>query len=83
VAALYDPGAERTGREDLAGTDVPPRGGHPWVTGTYDAETDTLLWGVGHPSPWLSDQRRGRNLYTDSVVGFSEAKRTNYRSRSN
>ena len=48
-------------------------GGHPWVTGTYDAETDTLLWGVGNPGPWLWSQRKGRNLYTDSVVALDPA----------
>lgn len=45
-------------------------GGHPWVTGTYDAETDTLLWGVGNPGPWLWQERKGRNLYTDSVIAL-------------
>jgi alcohol dehydrogenase (cytochrome c) len=45
-------------------------GGNVWVTGTYDAETDTLLWGVGNPGPWLSSERPGRNLYTDSIVGL-------------
>ena len=46
-------------------------GGNVWVTGSYDPETDTLLWGVGNPGPWLSDQRKGKNLYTDSVLGIN------------
>jgi alcohol dehydrogenase (cytochrome c) len=45
-------------------------GGYPWVTGSYDSETDTLVWGVGNPGPWLSDLRPGKNLYTDSVLGL-------------
>jgi alcohol dehydrogenase (cytochrome c) len=46
-------------------------GGNAWVTGSYDAETDTLLWGVGNPGPWLSSERPGKNLYTDSIIGVS------------
>jgi len=45
-------------------------GGNTWVSGSYDAETDTLLWGVGNPGPWLSDLRPGKNLYTDSILGM-------------
>ncbi len=45
-------------------------GGGAWLTGTYDAETRTLLWGVGNPSPWLATLRKGQNLYSDSVIGM-------------
>jgi alcohol dehydrogenase (cytochrome c) len=45
-------------------------GGNPWITGTYDSETNTLLWGVGNPGPWLATLRPGDNLYTDSVVAL-------------
>ena len=45
-------------------------GGNPWITGTYDAETNTLLWGVGNPGPWLATLRPGANLYTDSVLAL-------------
>jgi alcohol dehydrogenase (cytochrome c) len=48
-------------------------GGSPWLSGTYDAETDTLLWGVGNPAPWLASQRPGRNLYSDSVLALDPA----------
>jgi alcohol dehydrogenase (cytochrome c) len=48
-------------------------GGDPWLTGSYDPETDTLFWGVGNPSPWLWTQRLGRNLYTDSVLALDPA----------
>jgi len=45
-------------------------GGGAWVTGTYDVETRTLLWGVGNPAPWLAKLRPGRNLYSDSVIAL-------------
>jgi alcohol dehydrogenase (cytochrome c) len=48
-------------------------GGGAWLTGTYDAQTHTLLWGVGNPSPWLATERPGRNLYSDSVIALDVA----------
>lgn len=48
-------------------------GGAPWLTGSYDADTDTLFWGVGNPSPWLATLRPGKNLYTDSVIAMDPA----------
>ncbi|WP_448099098.1 methanol/ethanol family PQQ-dependent dehydrogenase [Luteibacter yeojuensis] len=45
-------------------------GGATWLTGSYDAETDTLYWGVGNPGPWLATLRPGDNLYTDSVIAL-------------
>ncbi len=45
-------------------------GGSPWMTGTYDPDTDTLFWGVGNPGPWLATMRPGDNLYTDSLVAL-------------
>lgn len=45
-------------------------GGGTWLTGTYDPETKTLLWGVGNPGPWLADLRPGKNLYTNSVIAL-------------
>jgi alcohol dehydrogenase (cytochrome c) len=45
-------------------------GGATWLTGTYDQDTDTLLWGVGNPGPWLATTRPGDNLYTDSVIAL-------------
>ncbi|MDQ0009543.1 alcohol dehydrogenase (cytochrome c) [Luteibacter jiangsuensis] len=45
-------------------------GGAAWLTGSYDADTDTLFWGVGNPGPWLATLRPGDNLYTDSVIAI-------------
>lgn len=46
-------------------------GGAAWLTGSYDADTDTLFWGVGNPGPWFAKLRPGDNLYTDSVVALN------------
>ena len=41
------------------------------MTGTYDAELNTVYWGVGNPGPDLyGDVRPGDNLYSDSVVAL-------------
>lgn len=48
-------------------------GGAAWLTGSYDADTDTLFWGVGNPGPWLATLRPGDNLYTDSVIALDPA----------
>jgi alcohol dehydrogenase (cytochrome c) len=48
-------------------------GGGAWLTGSYDAATDTLFWGVGNPGPWLAVLRPGKNLYTDSVIAMNPA----------
>jgi alcohol dehydrogenase (cytochrome c) len=45
-------------------------GGGTWLTGSYDSETKTVLWGVGNPGPWLADLRPGKNLFTDSVLAL-------------
>lgn len=46
-------------------------GGSTWVTGSYDAETNMILWGVGNPGPdWDNEFRPGDNLYTNSVVAM-------------
>ena len=45
-------------------------GGAAWLTGSYDADTDTLFWGVGNPGPWLATLRPGENLYSDSVIAM-------------
>jgi PQQ-dependent dehydrogenase (methanol/ethanol family) len=42
-----------------------------WLTGTYDLETDTLFWPTGNPCPdFNGDERRGDNLYSDSVLAL-------------
>ncbi len=48
-------------------------GGAPWLGGSYDAETDTLIFGTGNPAPWNSHLREGDNLYAASRIGIDPA----------
>ncbi|WP_298563054.1 PQQ-dependent methanol/ethanol family dehydrogenase [uncultured Aliiroseovarius sp.] len=56
-------------------------GGATWLGGTYDADTDTLVFGAGNPAPWNSwlrgagDQKDGTgdNLYAASRIGIDPA----------
>ena len=46
-------------------------GGGAWLPGSYDAETDTVFYGTSNPAAdaWGED-RKGDNLYTESVVAL-------------
>ncbi|MCV2888742.1 PQQ-dependent methanol/ethanol family dehydrogenase [Ruegeria aquimaris] len=54
-------------------------GGATWLGGSYDAETDTLVFGAGNPAPWNSWLRNagqnndgsGDNLYAASRIGIN------------
>ncbi len=44
-------------------------GANPWVTGTFDPETNLLYVGTGNPAPDFDGEvRQGDNLYTDSII---------------
>lgn len=47
-------------------------GGSPtWMTGTYDQETDTILWPTGNPGPdYDGSTRLGTNLYSCSILAL-------------
>ncbi|WP_116133963.1 PQQ-dependent methanol/ethanol family dehydrogenase [Tropicimonas sp. IMCC34043] len=54
-------------------------GGATWLGGSYDADTDTLVFGAGNPSPWNSwlrnageptEGNKGDNLYAASRIGI-------------
>jgi alcohol dehydrogenase (cytochrome c) len=47
-------------------------GGAPtWLTGSYDPESDLLIWAVGNPKPdYDASARRGDNLYSNSAVAL-------------
>merc|ERR1712098_596136 len=45
-------------------------GAAPWLGGYYDADTDSLLFGTGNPSPWNSHLRPGDNLYSSSRLAL-------------
>jgi alcohol dehydrogenase (cytochrome c) len=56
-------------------------GGATWLGGSYDQDTDTLIFGAGNPSPWNSWLRgagspegtEGDNLYAASRLGIDPA----------
>ena len=46
-------------------------GASAWLTGSYDVETNTLLWGGGNPAPDFDPHvRKGDNLYSDSTIAM-------------
>lgn len=54
-------------------------GGATWLGGSYDADTDTIVFGAGNPAPWNSWLRsagkpsgtEGDNLYAASRIGMN------------
>ncbi len=48
-------------------------GAPPWLTGTYDQESDTLYWGTGNPSPWIDPARKDKHdlHWSVSVVALN------------
>ncbi len=46
-------------------------GGATWLGGSYDEETDTIVFGAGNPAPWNSHLRPGDNLYAASRIGMN------------
>jgi PQQ-dependent dehydrogenase (methanol/ethanol family) len=51
--------------------DLEKGGGATWLTGTYDAETNTLFWPTGNPYPDTDgSERQGDNLYTNSILAL-------------
>ncbi len=60
IPALGEPGSETWQDSGDAWT----RGGAPtWLTGSYDPELNTVLWGTGNQSSWNVATRPGDNLY--------------------
>jgi PQQ-dependent dehydrogenase (methanol/ethanol family) len=72
------PGPEEPGNETWKGDSWQHGGGVPWLVGSYDAKTNTVLWGTSNPGPWNSvvrstgnkDYGKLTNLYTSSTVAF-------------
>ena len=62
-----EPGIETwRGKEPITG------GGSTWLTGSYDAASDTLYWATGNPWPDGDDRDRpGDNLYTNCVLALN------------
>ena len=61
-------------RNTWAGDSANFGGGPTWMTGTYDADSDTLFWATGNPSPdYDGSVRAGDNLYTCSILALNPA----------
>jgi alcohol dehydrogenase (cytochrome c) len=66
TAGPGDPGADTWGNDSYING-----GGSVWLTGSYDPETNLLIWGVGNAGPdYNGDVRPGDNLYTSSMVAL-------------
>lgn len=65
------PGPGEPGNETWTGDTWMHGGASIWVTGSYDPQLNLTYWGVGNPGPdWNAKQRKGDNLYSDSVVAL-------------
>jgi alcohol dehydrogenase (cytochrome c) len=66
------PGPGEPGHDTWKGDDWKTGGAPVWITGSYDPTLNLTYWGVGNPGPdWNPAQRRGDNLYSDSVVALN------------
>ena len=65
------PARGEPGSETWQGTAIDHPCAAPWLTGSYDADLDQLLWTTGNPCPdYNGDERRGDNLWSNSVVAL-------------
>jgi alcohol dehydrogenase (cytochrome c) len=66
------PGPGEPGHDTWPNDDSWRHGGASiWVTGSYDPELNLTYWGIGNPGPdWNPSQRKGANLYSDSVLAL-------------
>jgi PQQ-dependent dehydrogenase (methanol/ethanol family) len=61
------PGAETWGEKQPT-----TGGGATWLTGAYDAASDTLYWPTGNPYPDSDDRDRpGDNLYSNCILAIN------------
>ena len=72
------PGPGEPGNETWKGDSWQHGGGAAWLVGSYDAKTNTVLWGTSNPGPWNSgvrstgngDYGKLTNLYSSSTIAF-------------
>jgi len=65
------PGPGEPGNDSWAGDSWKTGGAPTWVTGSYDPDSNLILWGTGNPAPdWNGDARAGDNLYSDSAIAL-------------
>ena len=66
IPSKGEPGHETWGSKEPAFG-----GGSTWLTGSYDAQTNTLYWSTGNPFPDSDDRDRpGDNLYTNCILAL-------------
>jgi len=66
---IPEPG--EAGNETWPGDTWQSGGASIWMTGSYDAKTNLIFYGVGNAAPWLPEMRKGDNLYTNSVLAIN------------
>lgn len=72
------PGPGEPGNDTWKGDSWKTGGGAAWLTGTYDAASNTIFYGTSNPSPWnaavrgtgTSDYGKFSNLYTASTLAL-------------
>jgi alcohol dehydrogenase (cytochrome c) len=65
------PGPGEPGSETWRGRDIEHGCASTWLTGTYDADLETLYWPTGNPCPdYDGRQRQGDNLYSDALLAL-------------
>lgn len=70
------PGPGEPGNDSWKGDTWKHGGGAPWLVGSYDPDTNLVLWGTSNPSPWNASIRstgtsqygKLTNLYTSSTI---------------
>ncbi len=63
------PGPGDPGYETWTRRDVPPLGGAPWNTVSYDPDLHLVYFSTGQPAPWSTALRGGGDaLYTNTVL---------------
>ena len=68
------PGPGEFGHETWKGDSWKLGGAPTWLTGSYDAQLDTLYWATGNPGPDMDGEiRKGDNLFSCSVVALDPA----------
>ena len=70
------PGPGEPGNDSWKGDTWKHGGAAPWLVGSYDPETNLVLWGTSNPSPWnaairstgTGDYGKLTNLYSSSTI---------------
>jgi alcohol dehydrogenase (cytochrome c) len=65
------PASGEAAAQTWTGGGIAHGGAVAWLTGTYDAETDTVFWPTGNPgNDYNGDDRGGDNLYADCILAL-------------